>query len=182
MTNPPIEPRTFHNNRFALTCLFAFAVFTALLGVFMVFEAIDLAFVQHGAAFMRWLGAIQWAGASFGFVYMGWAIWGIARTAWFARVKFDTNGMEFRVGRPKKPAEVSMNWDQVAEIRKQQVGTNWVITITGKDGSLASYSPYTFFRYMKLARLISACAAVPITQLPPMKKPAKTAKASAAQT
>src|ERR1700722_17839818 len=182
MTNPPIEPRTFHNNRFAVFVLLAFAVIAEAMAVCMALETIYLLFMTRGFAFTRLLAAVQWAGAAFCFVYMGIAFWGIARVAWFVHVKFDASGMQFRLGKPKRPEEISMAWVQVAEIRKQQVGSNWLITIVAKDGSYACYTPYNFFRYMKLARLISACAAVPITQLPPLKTPAKTAKASPAQT
>ena len=44
-----------HNNRLAVFGLYAFALFSVFLAVCMVFEAIDLAFLQHGHPFMRWL-------------------------------------------------------------------------------------------------------------------------------
>jgi hypothetical protein len=181
MTNPPIEPRTYRNNVLLVLLIFLFALAAEFLAVCMVFETIDLIAVQHGAPFMRWLAGLQWFGGAFGFAYMGIALWGVARVAKFVYVKFDANGMHWRLGHPKHPEEISMAWDQVAEIRKQIVGGTCLIDVIGKDGSWACYSPYHFFRYMKLARLISACAAVPITVLPARRVAAKTAKPTPAQ-
>ncbi|HEY0701189.1 MAG TPA: hypothetical protein VGD60_00335 [Candidatus Acidoferrales bacterium] len=178
MANPPIQPRTFHNNRFVIFCLFAFAAIVEAMAICMALMAIYEVFVSKGSPFMRGLSAIQWAGGGYCFVLMGWAVWRVARRADVVHVKFDANGVDFRLGSPKAPEEVSMAWDQVTAISKQTVGNNWLITITAKDGSWASYSPYNFFRYMKLARLISACAAVPITVLPAQKAPVKVAKES----
>ena len=182
MTNPPIEPRTFHNNYLLILLVYLFAIFAEFLAVCMVFETIDLVAVQHGAPFLRWLAGLQWAAGAFSFAYMGFALWGVARVAGFVHVKFDATGMHWRLGHPRHPQEVSMAWDQVAEIRKQIVGGTCFIDVLGKDGSWVSYSPYNFFRYMKLARLISACSAVPITELPWRKVPAKTAKATPVKT
>ena len=89
-------------------------------------------FVQHGHPFMRWLSAVQWAGAAFGFAYMAFACWGIAGKLRFARAQFDDAGLSLRVGARKKPRESFFAWDQISEIDKQQVGTNWVITVTGE--------------------------------------------------
>jgi hypothetical protein len=181
MTNPPIEPRTFHNNFLLVLLVFLFALFAEFLAICMVFETIDLVAVQHGAPVMRWVAGLQWAAGAYGFAYMGYSLWGIARMARFVYVKFDANGMHWRLGHPRHPEEISMAWDQVSEIRKQIVGSTCLIDVIGKDGSWACYSPYTFFRYMKLARLISACAAVPITVLPRVIVAKKTAKPTPAQ-
>ena len=48
-----------HNNPFAVFGLYLFALFTVFLAVCMVFEVIDLVFVQHGYGFVRWMRRIQ---------------------------------------------------------------------------------------------------------------------------
>src|SRR3984957_12449327 len=164
-----------HNNRLAVFGLYAFALFSVFLAVCMVFEAIDLAFLQHGHPFMRWLSAVQWAGAAFGFAYMAYACWGIAGKLRYARAQFDDAGLHLRLGTRKKKRESFFAWDQISEIDTQQVGTSWAITVRAKSGECAWYTPYSIFRYMKTAKMISARCGVPITQLPPYKAPAKRA-------
>jgi hypothetical protein len=164
-----------HNNPLAVISLYAFALFTVFLAVCMVFEVIDLVFIQHGHPFMRWLTAVQWAGAAFGFAYMAFACWGIAGKLRFARAQFDDAGLHLRLGTRKKPRESFFAWDQISEIDTQQVGTNGAITVRAKSGEYAWYTPYDIFRYMKTAKMISARSGVPITQLPPYKVPAKKA-------
>jgi hypothetical protein len=167
-----------HNNRFAVFSLYAFALFTVFLAVCMVFEVIDSVFVQHGYSFVRWMSALQWAGAAFGFAYMAFACWGIAGKLLFARAQFDDAGLHLRLGTRKKPRESFFAWDQISEIDTQQVGTSWAITVRAKSGEYAWYTPYSIFRYMKTAKLISARSGVPIRQLPPYKALAKKAKAA----
>jgi hypothetical protein len=168
------------NNPLAVLGVYAFALFTVFLAVCMVFEVIDLVFVQHGYNFMRWMSALQWAGAAFGFAYMALACWGIAGKLRFARAQFDDAGLHLRLGTRRKPRESVFAWDQISEIDTQQVGSSWAITVCAKTCEYAWYTPYSIIRYMKTAKMISARSGVPITQLPPYKAPAKKAKVSAA--
>ena len=164
-----------HNNPFAVFGLYVFALFTVFLAVCMVFEVIDLVFVQHGYGFVRWMSALQWGGAAFGFAYVAYACWAIAGKLRFARAQFDDAGLHLRLGTRKKPRESFFAWDQISEIDTQQVGTSWAITVRAKSGECAWYTPYSIFRYMQTAKMISARCGVPITQLPPYKAPAKKA-------
>jgi hypothetical protein len=164
-----------HNNPLAVFSLYAFALFTVFLAVCMVLEVIDLVLIQHGHPFMRWLTAVQWAGAAFGFAYMALACCGIAGKLRYARAQFDDAGLHLRLGTRKKTRESFFAWNQISEIDTQQVGTNWAITVKAKNGDYAWYTPYDIFRYMKTAKMISARSDVPITQLPPYKAPAKKA-------
>src|ERR1700722_2192320 len=164
-----------HNNRLAVFGVYVFALFTVFLAVCMAFEVIDLVFVQHGHGFMRWMSALQWGGAAFGFAYMAYACWAIAGKLRFARAQFDDAGLHLRLGTRKKPRESFFAWDQISEIDTQQVGTSWAITVRAKSGECAWYTPYSSFRYMQRAKMISARCGVPITQLPPYKAPAKRA-------
>ena len=105
-------------------------------------------------------------------------MWGRAGLAWFARAQLDEAGLHLRLGTRKKPKESFFAWAQIGEIDKQLVGSNWVITVSGKGEDYAWYTPYDIFRYMKLANLIAARSGVGITVLPPYKAPAKVAAKS----
>src|SRR3984957_18054445 len=164
-----------HNNRLAVFGAYLFALFTVFLAVCMVFEVIDLVFVQHGYGFVRWMSALQWGGAAFGYAYMAHACWAIAGKLRVAPAQFDDAGLHLRLGTRKKPRESFFAWDQISEIDTQQVGTSWAITVRAKSGECAWYTPYSSFRYMQRAKMISARCGVPITQLPPYKAPAKKA-------
>jgi hypothetical protein len=175
MTEPAGSTITIHNNRPAVIGLYAFAIICVFLSGCMALMAIYEAFMQHGHAFMRWLGAVQWGGGAFGFLYLGWAVWGRAGLTWFARAQLDEAGLHLRLGTRKKPKESFFAWGQIGEIDKQLVGSNWMIMVNGKNGDYAWYTPYDIFRYMKLANLIAARSGVGITLLPPYKAPAKVA-------
>ena len=177
MTDPAGTTTTIRNNRFAVFGMYAFAIISGFLAGCMALLMIYEAFMQHGHPFMRWLGAVQWGGGAFCFLYLGWAVWGRAGLAWFARAQLDEAGLHLRLGTRKKPKESFFAWGQIGEIDKQVVASNWVITVNGKNGDYAWYTAYDIFRYMKLAKMISARSGVGITVLPPYKAPAKVAAA-----
>jgi hypothetical protein len=172
MTGPAVSTITIQNNRLAILGLYAFAVISVFLSGCMALLTIYEAFMQHGHAFMRWLGAVQWAGGAFCLLYLGWAVWGRAGLAEFARAQLDEAGLHLRLGTRKKPKESFFAWGQIGAIYKQLAGGNWVITVSGKGEDYAWYTPYDVFRYMKLANLIAARSGVGITVLPPYKAPA----------
>jgi hypothetical protein len=71
------------------------------------------------------------------------------------RAQVGERGVEFRLGTKKKPADLFMAWETVASIRRKRVGNAYQFTVTGRDGSFAQYTSYTFFRPAKVARLIA---------------------------
>jgi hypothetical protein len=70
-------------------------------------------------------------------------------------VKMDDRGVDFNLGTKKKPVELFMAWDNVASVEQKRVGNAQQFTITGKDGSFARFSSYTFVRPKKIARMIA---------------------------
>src|SRR5271156_6354813 len=163
MTDPAGTTTTIRNNRFAVFGMYAFAIISGFLAGCMALLMIYEAFMQHGHPFMRWLGAVQWGGGAFCFLYLGWAVWGRAGLAGFARAQLDETGLHLRLGTRKKPKESFFAWGQIGAIYKQLAGGNWVITVSGKGEDYAWYTPYDVFRYMKLANLIAARSGVGIT-------------------
>lgn len=71
------------------------------------------------------------------------------------RAQMDERGVEFRLGTKKKPADLFMAWETIASIRRKRVGNAYEFTVAGRDGSVARYTSYTFFRPTKVARLIA---------------------------
>jgi hypothetical protein len=72
------------------------------------------------------------------------------------QVRLDNRGVEFSLGTKKKPAELFMEWGQIAAIKQMRVGNAQQFWVEGTDGSEARFSSYTFFRPKKVARLIAA--------------------------
>jgi hypothetical protein len=70
-------------------------------------------------------------------------------------VKLDQRGVDFNLGTKKIPLELFMPWDNVASVQQRRVGNAQQFTITGKDGSVAQFSSYTFVRPKKIARMIA---------------------------
>jgi hypothetical protein len=106
-------------------------------------------------SFMRALAATQWGLGGVMMCYTCPALWKWGQTLAGHSVKLDERGVDFNLGTKNKPLELFMAWDNVALVEQKRVGNAQQFTITGKDGSLAQFSSYTFVRPKRIARMIA---------------------------
>ena len=164
----------FDNSRILVVLIALFGVCAILIAFGMALEAVSLFFMQHGHIFLRILAGLQWGLGGVSIAAIGLAFWKFALRSGFHQVRFEADGVHFRLGTRKKPFEASFAWKQISAVTHQLRPDNHYIFISGKDGSQVNYTAYDIFRYKKLARLIATRANVPLTELAPVKSsPAK---------
>jgi hypothetical protein len=83
-------------------------------------------------------------------------LWNLGRAMAGYQVKLDSRGVDFNLGTKKKPANLFMEWGQIAAIKQRRAGNAQQFWVEGTDGSEARFSSYTFFRPKQVARLIAA--------------------------
>src|ERR1700722_835784 len=164
----------FHNSRILVVLIALFGVCAILIAFGMALEAVSLFFMEHGHIFLRILAGLQWGLGGVSIAAIGLAFWKFALRSGFHQVRFEADGVHFRLGTRKKPFEASFAWNQISAVTHQLRPDNHYIFISGKDGSQVNYTAYDIFRYKRLAGLIAARANVPLTELAPVKSsPAK---------
>jgi hypothetical protein len=173
------KPVKFHNSRILVVLIALFGVCAILIAFGMALETFSLFFMQHGHIFLRILAGLQWGLGGVSIAAIGLAFWKFALSSGFHQVRFEPDGVHFRLGTRQKPSEASFAWNQIRAVTHQLRPDNHYIFISGKDGSQVNYTAYDILRYKKLARLIAARANVPLTELAPVeaspvKNPAAT--------
>ena len=144
-----------HNSRIVCWGTMGVAVCSLLIGVCMVLMIFSLLSPLSAITFMRVLAAAQWG---LGGIMMGtmcpW-LWKWASGMLHKKVTLDERGVDFKLGTKKAPQELFMPWDTVASVQQKRMANAQQFTITGTDGSVASFSSFTFFRPKRVARMIA---------------------------
>ncbi len=113
----------------------------------------------------RWgnpYAAATWVIAGLSTILSGPWLWSLGRKMAFNEARLDSRGVDFRFAPRKAPQELFMAWEQISAIRQSRSGNSQVFTVTGTDGSEATFTSYTFFRPKKLAKMIAARAGITI--------------------
>lgn len=148
-------PVVVHNSRFligvTMICSVIFAFFAVCFAL-MVFSVLS-----SGGGFSggNLYNAFWWGAGALAFGYSCPRLWKLSRAMANYRVTMDGNGAMFNLGTKKQPSDLFLAWDQIAAIRHKRVGNAQQYWVTGRDGSEARFSSYTFFRPKHVARLIA---------------------------
>jgi hypothetical protein len=149
------HPVVLRNSRLLCWSTMGIGICSLLIGICMVLMVFSL-FTPLGAfSFLRVLAAAQWGLGGVVMGYMCPVLWNWGQTMASHTVKLDEQGVDFNLGTKKKPLELFMPWDNVASVEQKRVGNAQLFTISGKDGSVAQFSSYTFVRPKKVARMIA---------------------------
>ncbi len=145
------------NNWILLGFLFLLSIAAAIISLGMLLMVGSILFPTEVTPwnFNRISNAVSWL---FGALFIGVLcpyMWQTGSTMAHSRVQVGERGVEFRMGTKKKPADLFMPWETVASIQRKRAGNAYQFTVAGKDGSVARYTSYTFFRPAKVARLIA---------------------------
>ncbi len=145
------------NNRILLGFLFLLSIAAAFisLGMLLMVGSILFPTEQTPWSFTRIYNAISWLFGAFFIGVLCPYMWQMGSKMARNRARVDERGVEFHMGTKKKPIDLFMAWETVASIRRKRVGRAYQFTVTGRDGSFAQYSSYTFLRPAKVARLIA---------------------------
>jgi hypothetical protein len=152
------KPRIVRNSRIAIGVTMMGGVFAIGMSVCMVLVVFSQLSPISGLLSMRGVNALEWAFSALCTFTMGPWLWKLGRSMAFYQVRLDERGVDFRLGSKKSPEELFVAWDHVAAIKRSRAANNLTFTLDATDGSTATWSSYTFFRPMKLARLIAARA------------------------
>jgi hypothetical protein len=125
--------------------------FFAICMALMVFSVLSSGGLSAGNAY----NAFWWGFGALACGYTCPRLWMLARRGTDYEVQMDGRGANFILGTKKQPSNLFLAWDQIAAIQRKRVGNAQQFTVFGKDGSQARYSSYTFFRPVKVARLIA---------------------------
>lgn len=156
------RPIILRNSRFVCLLAMGVGVCSALIGLCMMLMIVSLLTPLSAIGFMRVLGAAEWGLGGAMFLLVCPALWKWVLGMLYKRVKLDEHGIDFTLGTRKKPVELFMPWEQVASITQKPAGNGMQFTITGADGSYAQFSSTSFFRPMRVARMIAERAGVVI--------------------
>jgi hypothetical protein len=151
-----------HNSRLVCILTMAMGVICAFLGVCMMLMIVSLLTPLSAIGFMRVLAAAQWGLGGVVFVMGCPALWKWGLRMLHKRVKMDERGVDFVLGTKKEPIELFMPWENIASITQKRVDNGQQFTVTGADGSFAQFSSTSFFRPMRVARMIAERAGVGI--------------------
>jgi hypothetical protein len=143
------------NSRLLCWGTMGIGICSLIIGLCMVLMVFSVLTPLDAISFMRVLAALQWGLGGLMMGYMCPALWKWGQTMANYTVKMDDRGVDFNLGTKKKPVELFMAWDNVASVEQKRVGNAQQFTITGKDGSFARFSSYTFVRPKKIARMIA---------------------------
>ena len=156
------HPVVLHNSRFVCWLTMGMGVISVLLGICMMLMVFSLLVPVSAITLMRVLAAAQWGLGGFLFCCMCPWLWQWGTRMLGFKVKLDERGVDFNLGTKKKPGELFIAWEQIASVQQKRVGNLQEYTILGTDGSHASYSSLTFFRSMRVAKMIAERAGLPI--------------------
>jgi hypothetical protein len=149
------HPVVLRNSRLRCWGTMGIGVCSLFIGICMMLMVISMFTPLSALSFMRVLAAAQWGLGGFMMCYMCPWLWKWARVMASHTVKLDERGVDFNLGTKRKPIELFMAWTEIVSVQQKRVGNAQQFTITGTDGSYASFSSYTFFRPKKVARMIA---------------------------
>ena len=155
-------PLVLRNSRFLCGVTMFGGLFAAVMSVCMVLMVISLMFLQGGLSAGKGFTALQWGVSALATACMCPWLWKMGRAMACYRVVMDGRGVTFNLGTKKNPADLLLAWDQIAAIEFNRTGNIQRCCVSGKDGSEARFSSYTFFRPKKVARLIAGRAGLTI--------------------
>lgn len=153
------------NSRIVCWITMGVGVCSAFIGVCMMLMIVSLLTPLSAISFMRVLAAVQWGLGGFLMCILCPALWKWGRGMLEKRVILDERGVDFNLGTRKSPQELLMAWGQVTRVQQKRVGNAQQFTVTGADGSYASFTSYTFFRPRRVARLIAVRAGIEIQKV-----------------
>jgi hypothetical protein len=156
-------PVVLRNSRFLLGFTMLCSILFGLIAVCMVLMVFSL-FSSGGSSDGNLFRALRWGLAALAFGYACPRFWKLARAMANHRVTMDSRGAMFILGTKKQPLDLFLAWDQIAVIRHKRVGNAQQYWVTGRDGSEATFSSYTFYRPKKVARLIAERTGLPIQE------------------
>jgi len=150
-----------------LVCWFTFgvAIVSAFLGVCMMLMIISVLTPLSAISFMRVLAALQWGLGGVMFCFMCPALCQWCLRMLHVQLKLDEKGADFLLGTRKKPEELFMPWEQILRVEQKRVGNVQQFTVTARDGSIAQFNSYTFFRPARAARIIAERAGLTVQKL-----------------
>lgn len=145
------------NSRILLGFLFLLSVAAAFISLCMLLMVCSILFPTEQTPwnFTRISNSVSWLFGAFFIGLLCPFMWKMGSAMARSRAQVGERGVEFRMGTKKKPADLFMAWETVASIRRKRVGNAYQFTVAGRDGSVAQYTSYTFFRPAKVARLIA---------------------------
>jgi hypothetical protein len=159
------KPRIVRNSRIAIGITMMGGVFAIGMALCMVLVVLSQLSPISGLLSMRGFNALEWAFSALCTFTMGPWLWKLGRAMAFYQVRLDERGVDFLLGSKKSPGKLFVAWDHIAAIKRSRAANNLTFTLEGTDGSTATWSSYTFFRPMKLARLIAARAGITIQKV-----------------
>jgi hypothetical protein len=151
------------NSRFLIAFTMLLSILFGVVAICFVLVLFSL-FSSGGSSGGNLFSALRWGIAALLFGYACPRFWKLARAQANYRVTMDSNGAMFNLGSKKQPSDLFLAWDQIAAIRHKRVGNAQQYWVTGRDGSEARFSSYTFFRPKKVARLIAERTGLPIQE------------------
>jgi hypothetical protein len=159
------QPAVLRNSRFLIGVTLFGSLSAAIIAVCMLLMVVSLVFLSGGINTATGWSAFRWAISAVAMGYMCLSLWNLGRAMAGYQVKLDSRGVDFNLGTKRKPAQLFMEWGQIAAIKQRRVGNAQQFWVEGKDGSEARFSSYTFFRPKKVARLIAARTGLTIQRI-----------------
>ena len=159
------QPVVLRNSRFLIGVTLFGSLTAAIFAVCMLLMVVSLVFLSGGLNADTGWSAFRWAIGALAMSYMCLLLWKLGRAMAGYQVVLDGRGVEFNLGTKKKPAELFMEWGQIAAIKQRRVGNAQQFWVEGTDGSEARFSSYTFFRPKKVARLVAARTGLAIQKI-----------------
>ena len=156
------QPLVLRNSRVLIWATRGMSLFAAFIAVSLMLLALSVLFplddltISKGREGALWVLRAMIAGAA-----CPW-LWGLARAMGEHQILLNGQGVEFRLGTRKRPADLFLAWDQITEIKSRRSGLDQQYLVEGRDGSEATISSYAFFRPRKVARLIAGRAGLAI--------------------
>lgn len=150
------------NSRFLVGLVFIGSLAGVFMAICFALIALDALLPFSSFSFARLFNAVSWMFAAlFSFTSCPW-LWSMGRKIAHNEARLDSRGVDFQFGTQKAPQELFIAWDKVAGLQYCRSGNNRIYTVTGTDGSEATFSSYSFFRPRKLAKMIAARAGLSI--------------------
>jgi hypothetical protein len=148
-------PRELRNSRILCWIIQIISIVVAFAGACMLLMVVSLLFLQGGFNFGNLIGALQWGIGALAMLLMCPWLWNMGRSMAEYRVVFEPRGVTFNLGSKKKPSSLFLPWDEITAITRRRVNNAQQFTVEARDGSVARFSSYTFFRPKKAARMIA---------------------------
>ncbi|HMG86645.1 MAG TPA: hypothetical protein VK574_13020 [Terracidiphilus sp.] len=155
-------PRVLRNSRILCWITVGLSIAVAFMGVCMLLMVFSLLFLQGSFSFGNLIAAMQWGVGALSMLLMCRWVWNRGRAMAEYRVKLESRGITFNLGTKKKPSDLFLPWDQITAITRRRIGNRLQFSVEAKDGSEATFSSFTFFRPMAVARQIAERAGLGI--------------------